>query len=462
MTSSVLPLALPLLSKKPVLADWEGGELSADGGLPLLALADQQLRLTERLGGKIIDPRDPARISHPLQRLLQQRIFQIAQGYSDCNDAQTLRHDPLLKTAVGVAPSGPPLAGQSTLSRWENAVTPDELADLEYLLQDLFVERCGPSPKRIVIDLDPYDDPCHGSQQGVLFNGYYDCYCYLPLLFCGTVDDGPQRLIGVVLREGNAGATEEAPGFLSDLVQRIRESYPEVEIIVRGDSAYGVPVMIEKCRELKVHYSFGKARNAVLERLAAPAQARADQAETLRQAQLRPWRRRTACQAFDSVNYQAQSWKQAERVLVKAERLFGKANPRFVVTSLKSEDGWTNAKTHRFHCQRGDRENRIKEFKLDMDGQRLSCETMLANQFRLILHSAAFLLYQFLQEEITKLAPKHELARAQVTTLRVRMMKIAVRIIERCRVVRLHFCSSFPLRDLWERLAQSLLHPAPS
>lgn len=462
MIPSHLPLELPLLSKKRVLADWDGGDLSSDGGWLLLALADQKLRLTTRLASKIEDRRDPARISHPLPRLLLQRILQIAQGYSDCNDAQTLRHDPLLKTAAGVAPSGPPLAGQSTLSRWENAVTEAELEALEHLLQDLFVERCGPAPKRIVIDLDPYDDPCHGDQQGVLFNGYYDCYCYLPLLFCGTVDDGPQRLIGVVLREGNAGPTEEAPGFLSDLVQRIRESYPEVEIIVRGDSGYGVPVMIEKCRELNVRFCFGKARNAALERLAAPTQARADHAEKLREAQPRPWRRRTACQAFASVSYRAQSWQQAERVIVKAERLFGKANPRFVVTDLKPEDGWTPAKVYRFYCQRGDRENRIKEFKLDMDGQRLSCQTMLANQFRLILHSAAYLLYQVLQEQLQSLAPQHEMARAQVSTLRVRMMKLAVRIIERCRVVRLQLCSGFPLRSLWEQLAHRLLEPAPA
>ena len=461
MTASQPTLELPLLPQKPVFADWDGGDLSSDGGWLLLALADQQLRLTERLAAKLQDPRDAAKITHPLLRLLRQRIFQIAQGYSDGNDAQTLRHDPLLKVATGVAPGGPALAGQATLSRWENAATAKDLEALEYLLQDLFVERCGPAPKRIVIDLDPSDDPCHGDQQGVLFNGYYDCYCYLPLLFCGTVDDGRQRLIGVVLRQGNAGPTEEAPGFLSDLVQRIRESYPQVEIIVRGDSGYGVPVMIEKCRELDVRFCFGKAQNAVLVREAAPVQARADRAEALRDAQTGR-RRRTACQAFDSFQYRAKGWKRAERVVAKAERLYGKANPRFVVTDLAATASWTPAPVYRFYCQRGDRENRIKEFKLDMDGQRLSCQTFLANQFRLILHSAAFLLYQLLQEQLQALAPEHELARAQVSTLRVRMMKVAARIIERCRVVRIHLSSSFPLRALWDRLARHLLIPAPS
>lgn len=456
MNSSQLPLAFPLLSQKPVLADWDGGDLSSDGGWLLLALADKQLRLTQRLAAAIADPRDPQRIKHPLQRLLLQRILQIAQGYSDGNDAQTLRHDPLLKVATGVAPGGDALAGQATISRWENAVEAEDLVRLEHFLQDFFVERCGPAPRRIVIDLDPYDDPCHGEQQGVLFNGYYDCYCYLPLLFCGTVDDGQQRLIGVVLRDGTAAPTEEATGFLTDLVTRIRDSYPHVEIIVRGDGGYGVPVMIEKCRELDIRFCFGKPRNPVLQRLAEATQARADRAEALREAQP-GCRRRTACKAFDSVEYQAGDWKQAERVVVKAERLYVKANTRFVVTDLKAQDDWTATKVYRFYCQRGDRENRIKEFKLDMDGQRLSCQCFLANQFRLILHSVAFLLYQLLQEQLQVLAPQHELARAQVSTLRVQMMKVAARIIERCRVVRIHLCSSFSLQDLWDRLARRLL-----
>src|SRR5262249_8166124 len=157
-----------------------------------------------------------------------------------------------------------PLAGQSTFSRLENAVTAPELAALEGLLQDLFVAQCGPSPKQIVLDLDPYADPCHGQQQGVLFNGYYDCHCYLPLLICGTVDDGPEHLVGVVLRGGTAAPTEEAVGFLEDLVPKIRKRYPAVEIIVRGDSGYGVPAMIEACQALDVRFCFGKAKNAAL------------------------------------------------------------------------------------------------------------------------------------------------------------------------------------------------------
>jgi hypothetical protein len=451
MPTSQPTLALPLVPKKTVQLDWEGGELSSDGGWLLLALLDEQLHLTERLAAVLTDRRDPARIDHELVALLKQRIFQIAQGYADGNDANTLRQDPLLQVAVGRAPQAGPLAGQSTFSRFENAVTAADLERLEWLLQDLFVEQCGPAPQRIVLDFDPYDDPCHGQQQGVLFNGYYDCHCYLPLLICGTVDVGPQHLIGVVLRDGTAAPTEAATGFLQDLVTAIRERYPEVEIIVRGDSGYGVPVMITACRALSVRFCFGKAKNAALLRLAEPVQERGQRAEARRGEQ---GTRRRSCRVFGNVQYQAQEWQQAERVVVKWETTLGNPNPRFVVTDLAAAAGWTAHAVYRFYCARGDRENRIKEFKLEMAGDRLSCSTFLANQFRLLLHGAAYLLYQGLQQAIQAAAPAHELARAQVGTLRSRFLKVSARVRERCRVIRIHLCSSFPFRELWHDLAE--------
>lgn len=454
MTPCQPTLSLPLLPRKEVTVDWDGGALSSDGGWLLLALVDRQLRLTERLAGEIEDPRLPERVHHGLQALLQQRVYQIAQGYQDANDAQTLRRDPLLKLAVGRAPDGPPLAGQSTLSRWENWISAEDLARLEWLLQDLFVEQCGPAPRRIVIDLDPYDDPAHGQQQGVLFNGYYDEHCYLPLLICGTVDDGPQHLIGVVLRDGKASATAEAVGYLQDLVTAIRERYPAVEIVFRGDCAYGVPEIITACRALNVRFCCGKAKNPVLLRLAEPAQERVLQAEALRRER---GGRLRACRGFAAVWYRAQQWDRAERVVVKGELTYGSANPRFVVTDLTEADGWTPHAVYQFYSARGDRENRIKEFKRDMNGDRLSCSSFLANQFRLVLHAAAYLLYQALQREIRRAAPQTELVPAQVETLRSRFMKVAARVRQRCRVVRVHLCSSFPQRALWTLIAQRLL-----
>lgn len=454
MTTSQLPLSLPLLARKAVAVDWDGGELSSDGGWLLLALADRSLALTQRMAQAIADPRQQDQVQHPLEDLLKQRVYQIAQGYEDANDAQTLRHDPLLKVAVGRAPGTDPLAGQSTLSRFENWVTAEDLQALEYLFQDLFVERCGPAPQRLVLDLDPYDDPAHGGQQGVLFNGYYDCHCYLPLVICGTIDDGPQRLIGVVLRGGKASATKEAVGFLEDLVTAIRERYPEVEIIVRGDSGYGVPVMIAACRALSVRFCFGKAKNPVLVRLAEPTEARGQRAEALREAH---GKRRPACRTFGEFRYQAGDWQQPERTVVKWETTYGTPNPRFVVTDLTEEKGWSAHAVYRFYCARGDRENRIKEFKLDMAGGRLSCQTFLANQCRLLLHAAAYVLYQALQEAVREVAPVHELAHAQAGTLRSRFLKVAARVRERGRIIRIHLCSSFPLQGLWQRLAVHLV-----
>lgn len=464
MTDSQLPLSLPLVPRKDVRVDWDGGELSSDGGWLLLSLADRQLRLTQRLAAAVQDPRDPDRIDHPLQALFQQRCFQVAQGYEDGNDAQTLRFDPLLKVAVGRTPSDAPLAGQSTFSRFEHAVTAEDLDRLEEVLQQLFVERIEAGAKRVVLDLDPYDDPAHGQQQGVLFNGYYDAHCYLPLLICGTADDGPQRLIGVVLRGGTAAPTEEAMGFLQDLVPLIRKHHPEIEIIVRGDAGYGVPEMITGCRELNVRFCFGKGKNAALLRLAEGAQVRAEKAEALRAEQ---GKRRRALRVYDTCAYRARGWKREERVVVKWEITYGSPNPRFVVTDLEDAGAagaageWNAHQVYRFYCARGDRENRIKEFKLEMAGGRLSCTTFLANQFRLILHAAAFLLYQTVQEEIGKAAPKHELAQAQVGTLRSRFMKVAARVRERCRVIRIHLCSSFPFQALWQRLAETLVLAVP-
>ncbi len=453
MPASQPTLALPLACRKPVLVDWEGGELSSDGGLLLLALADQSTQLAARLAAGVADPRCPQMVRHHLCSLFQQRIYQIATGYEDCNDAQTLRHDPLLKTALGKTPRSGPLAGQSTLCRFENAVTAEDLDRLEGVLQEVFLEGCGTSPKQIVIDLDPYDDPCHGEQQGVLFNGYYDGHCYLPMLICGTVDGGQQRLIGVVLRGGKAAPTEEAMGFLEDLLPKIRERFPEATVIVRGDAGYGVEEMITGCRREEVDFCFGKASNAVLGRQAQELRQRVERAEVLRQEK---GTRKRSCRAFAALDYQAGSWPRDERVVAKAEVTFGKPNPRFVVTSLRSESGWSARQVYQFYCQRGDRENRIKEFKLDMAGDRLSCSTFLANQFRLILHAAAFILVQSIQSALEQVAPLDEIARAQAVTVRVKLFKVAARVRETSRAVRVHLCTGYPMQRLWMVLLRTL------
>src|SRR5712692_1647162 len=272
MNHSDVAIKVPLLPHKPVAVDFGGGDLSSDAGLIPVALADAQVQLTRRLAEAVADPRDPQRIAHSMHDLFRERIYLIAQGYEDANDANSMRHDPLLKLAVGRAPEEPALASQSTLSRWENAVTLKDLLRMAEVLVDQFVARCGPAPQRIILDLDPFADECHGHQQLSLFNGHYDSYCYLPLYLCGSVDGGPAYVIGALLRDGLAAAPEGAGFMLRRVVRAIRACYPAVEIIVRGDGGFGVPEMLNFCHDQQLLFCFGKPQNARLHALSEPYQ----------------------------------------------------------------------------------------------------------------------------------------------------------------------------------------------
>jgi len=451
-------LTLPLPTGKPVVLGFDGGDLSSDAGFTALALADQGLRLTERLAAAVEDPRDPAKIEHPLVTLIRERVYLIAQGYADANDAQTLRHDPVLRLAVGRTPTAPPLAGQATLSRLENAVTHADLARLGQVLLEVFVARCQEyaartgKPPRVVLDFDPFEDPAHGRQQGVLFNGHYDSHCYLPLYLCGSLDGGRHYVIGVLLREGRASPVKGARFLVDRVVRALRAHEPQIEILVRGDSAFGVPKMLNLCRRLEVAFCFGKAQNRRLHALSEHVQLRAAVLWSVK---------RCPEPAYGEFRYAAQSWKQEERVICKTEVTRGpggdvKLNPRFVVTNLKAEEGWSAERVYGCYCERGDPENRIKEFKSDLEGDRLSCHTFRANQFRLVLHTAAYLLYQAVQDALQKVARGTEWAQAQVGTIRAKLLKVAARVIERCRVVRLHLPTSYPWQALWRKLLGSL------
>ncbi len=444
MTCSSLPFEVPLLPHKPVVVDFDGGDLSSDAGFLPLALADQAMQLTRRLAEAVADPRDPGRVEHSLQELFQERIYLIAQGYEDAVDANTLREDRLLKVAVGRDPEAAPLASQSTLSRFENAITPADLKRLGQVLIDAFLARCGPAPQQIVLDLDPFVDECHGAQQLVLFNGHYDCHCYLPLYLCGTIDGGRPFVIGALLRGGRAAPTRGVKAVLHHLVPAIRARYPDVTIIVRGDGAFGVPKVINTCRHLKVHFCLGKPQNAALNRLSEPLQLRTAVDYTVT---------RRCERHYGEFEYAAQGWKQAERTIAKVEVTLGKLNPRFVVTDRAETDGFAPAPVYEFYCQRGDApENRIKEFKVDLAAGRLSCQQFRANQFRLILHAAAYMLIQTVQENLAGTA----LAAAQAGTVRMKLLKVAARVLVRCRVVRVQLPSCYPWQALWQRLVRSL------
>jgi hypothetical protein len=442
-----LPLELLGLSRKPVALDFGGGDLSSDAGLIPLALADQRMQLTQQMAEALHDPRDPRRIDHSLQDLLRERIYLIAQGYADQNDAATLRHDPVLKLAVGRTPSDAPLASQSTLSRLENQVSRADLMRLGEVLLDQFVARCGEAPHWITLDFDPFADECHGAQQLCLFNGHDDAYCYLPLYLCGRIDGSRPYVIGALLRDGRASPTEGAPALLRRVVAALRQRFPKVTILVRGDGGFGVPEMIEACRALGVNFLFGKPQNARLHALSERHQLRAAVLYSVTKREHRE---------FGEFRYRAESWKQEERTIVKAEVTYGKLNPRFVVTDLAAVDGWTPQAVYGLYCERGDApENRIKEFVGDLSGDRLSCHTVLANQFRLLLCVAAYMLIQTLQDGLAG----SEWGSAQAGTVRVALLKVAARVIERYRVVRVHLPTSYPLKRLWRRLIAALVQP---
>jgi hypothetical protein len=452
MNDSPTVMVLPLLPHKPVAVDFDGGDLSSDAGLMPLALADQRLQLTQRLAAAVADPRDPDRIAHSMHDLFRERVYLIAQGYEDANDANSMRHDPLLKVAVGREPSEPPLASQSTLSRWENAVTTKDLRRMADVLVDLFVQRCGPAPRRIVLDLDPFADECHGHQQLSLFNGHYDSYCYLPLYLCGSIDGGPAYVIGALLRDGLAGPPEGACAMLRRVVKAIRARYPAVEIILRGDGGFGVPEMLNFCRDQELSFCFGKPQNARLHALSERYQMWA----AVRYSQTKQPHRE-----YGEFAYQADSWKQAERTIVKAEVTLGKLNPRFVVTNLgvasaaegAASEEWDPEAVYTFYCGRGaNPENRIKEFTLDLKGDRLSCQAFRANQFRLLLHVSAYALIQTVQAALAGTG----LALAQAGTLRVKLLKVAARVWVRCRRVRVQLPSSYPWQRLWRELVARL------
>jgi hypothetical protein len=444
-------LELPTLARKGVTVDFDGGDLSSDAGFLPLKLADQQLQLTDALATAIVDLRAPDQVQHSVLSLLRERIYLIAAGYEDACDAQTLRQDPLLKAALGRTPTDPPLAGQSTLSRFENSITKADLARLGQVLLEVFLDRCGPQPREIVLDFDPFVDPAHGEQQGVLFNGYYDTYCYLPLYVCGSIDGSREYVVGALLRNGTAAATKGAHFLLKCIVRALRARFPAVQIVVRGDSAFGVAKMLRTCQQLQVKYCFGLAQNVALARKSGNIQARAAAATALRREH-RP-QQHPARRAFGAFAHRAGSWRQTTRVIAKGEMTQGVANTRYVVTNLTAAAGWTPRRVYRFYCGRGNPENRIKEFKVDLRADRLSCELQAANQFRLILTVAAYHLYQQVQDALTVVTEAGSVwRRAQVATLREKLCKVAARVRSRCRTVRVSLPRSYPWADVWRAL----------
>ncbi len=441
MTDCSTDLTLFPLSTKPVVIRADGGALTSDAGVLLLRQLDERLGLTRRLAGCLVDRREQGKVRHDVLALLRQRIYQIALGYEDCNDADHLRADPALKLAVGRAPTEDDLASQPTLSRLENQVGWHECWRISEALLECYRQRHRKRPpRRIVLDVDATDDETHGHQQLAFFHGYYDEHCYLPLLvFAQREGEGEQELLGALLRPGNVHGGHRAMALINAMITRLRQAFPECVIELRADSALARPEIYEGCEQLAIPYTISLPKN---ERLIAMAQ---------------PWRRDAEAihaeigeqvQVFGEFAYAADTWLHERRVIAKAEVMSKGENPRFVVTSRTDQEPEAH---YRFYCQRGDPENRIKELKLDLKADRLSCHRFWANQFRLLLHAAAYMLMQAMRAALAGT----EFARAQVSTLRLRLLKVGARIRESVRRVWVQLPSAYPCTHLWPRLARA-------
>jgi hypothetical protein len=436
------PLPFSSANRRTLQADFSGGVLTSDAGALLLREADRRLGLIDALDHALPDPRDPDLIAHPQRCLLAQRIFGIACGYEDLNDHQRLRDDPLWQTAVDHPgpDEAPELASPPTLCRLENRVRRADLVQMAAALVERFLAAHDTPPEELVLDFDATDDPVHGRQENRFFHGYYDGYCFLPLyVTCGD------HLLVAYLRPSNIDACLHSRAILKLLVQRLRQAWPEVRIIVRADSGFCRWRLMRWCDRHGVGYLLGLAKNPVLQRQAAAWQEQAEQAFRADGQ---------AHRVFGEFAYAAGSWDRERRVIAKAEHLPGdKANPRFVVTNLPGE---ARALYEDAYCQRGDMENRIKEQQRGLFADRTSCHRFVANQFRVLLAAAAYVLVSHIRRE--GLAGT-ELARAEVGTIRLRLFKIGAWVQRSVRRLVVRMASSYPWPALFAGVVGRLVRP---
>ena len=443
----------PGLFGRPLVARFDQRQGSCDGGAILLKAADRRVGLSERLAACIEDRRQPGKIGHAVQELLSQRLYAIACGYADCNDASRLAGDPVHQLlARGHSSAQALLASQPTLSRFENAVDRASLYRMGVALAETVIERhrkrLGRRKVRHVrIDLDPTDDPTHGAQQLTFFNGHYDCWCYLPMAGFLTFNGEPdQYLFCYVLRAGNAPARQGARGILERIIEQVRANFPQARIEVRLDGGFAGPQLLSFLEAQDVDYLIGMAQNKVLRRRSRRLMGRARRLSR---------KRNQTANVFGETRYAAGSWKgRTRRVLIKAEvvRAPGKEpkdNARFVVTNLKQS---ARHLYKRVYCGRGDIENRIKELHHGLEIDRTSCTDFLANQLRGLITAAAYVLMQ----EVRLAAKGTSCERAQVSTLRDRLFKLGAWIDSSVRRIVLHLPKSVPHRCEWQRIARSL------
>ena len=431
---------------REVVSKFDGGTISSDGGALLLRQTDQRLNLLPRLAKCFLDGRNQKLVEHSIQQMVSQRIYGLALGYEDINDHEQLRNDPVFGILSG-RDDLEPLAGKSTLNRLELGTGINSRykkitfwkEGIDELMVSLFVESHQQAPKEIVLDIDTTDLPLHGKQEGRFFHGYYDNYCYLPLyVFCG------EQVLCCRLREANRDASAGALTEIGRIVTQIRRAWPEVKIVLRGDSGFCRNELMSWCEANKVDYLFGLAKNKRLNKIIGTDLHRA----------LEQWNQTgEPARVFNEFLYGAKKtskggWDRERRVVAKAEHIDGKTNPRFVVTSLSGAQWDAQPLYEQLYCERGDMENRIKE-QFSLFADRVSAETMRANQMRLYLSAMAYILISGLRRLGLQ---GTELAQAQVSTIRTKLLKIGTQIRVTVRKVWFSMASSYPWQGMFEQV----------
>lgn len=436
-----LELAFPSVRGKKISVDFEGGVVSSDAGLILLREVERRTGTIGRLSRCIDDKRDPRYIDHTIRELLTQRVMQIACGYEDADDSDALRYDPMLKIACGRTPiTGAELGSQPTMSRLENTVRRTTLYRMGKALVDTFLDSYRRPPEKIIIDIDDTDDPTHGAQQMSLFNAYYDEYCYMPL---HIYEGYSGKLICAVLRPGRRPTGKETAAILKRILKHIRHRWPKVRMVVRGDSHFSGPEMFNVCRSIRrCHFVFGLSNNRALAPLVDGAVRKVEAA--YRQV-------RKKVKVFVTFQYQAKSWSRPYRVVGKIEVTEQGRNVRFIVTDMNGKG--PQRMYDESYCGRGCMENFIKNHKNALLSDRTSCHRFEANQFRLFLHSAAYVLMHTLVNQGLR---GTELSRAQFDTVILKIVKIGVRVVESIARIRLHLPSACPLKELYVRMQANL------
>ena len=424
------------LGRRRIEVNFEGGAVSSDGGLMLLRQVDRRIGLSAAVAGALHDPRHPELITHELRDLVAQRLYGLCCGYEDLNDHTVLRGDPLMQTAVG---TGEELGSSPTLCRLERRATRTDVMALNRLLVEQFIASQSAAPRELILDIDASDIPLHGDQEQRAFHAYYDHYCYLLLyVFCG------KSMLACVLRNSRIDGAKHAAAVIKLRVSRLRQVWPKVRVIVRGDSGFCRQRLIRWCERQSVGYVIGLARNARLQRIVAPWESRlAKRYERTKEKQ----------RLIRQFHYAADSWDRPRRIITRLEFGSQGANPRFIVTNLKRPAG---ALYDDLYCQRGEAENRIKEAQLDLFGTRASCQKFLANWLRILFSALAYTLMQRLRE--IGLA-RTELATATAATIRVRLLKIGAVVLRNTRRIRILLASHHPLRHVFLTAARALDSP---